>query len=57
LAPPATVNCRWAPPEAVTASGFAAFYYDFMRFGRKIKINQNLFRILRNFTDPLYIFF
>lgn len=30
---------------------------DFARFSRKIKINRNLFRILRNFTDPLYIFF
>jgi len=41
----------------LTTSNFAAFYYDFTRFGRKIKINRNLFRILRNFIDPLYIFF
>jgi len=41
----------------LTASGFAAFYYDFTHLSRKIKINRNLFRILRNFTDPLHIFF
>ena len=34
----------------LTTSGFAAFYYDLTCFGRKIKINRNLFRILRNFT-------
>ena len=46
-----TVNCNWLLQRQLTAVRFAAFYCDLTRFGRKIKINRNLFRILRNFTD------
>jgi len=50
--PPSVVNCLWYIRQQLTASGFAALKcnsnFDFTRFGRKIKINRNLFRILRN---------
>jgi len=56
--PPEVINYRWHIRQQLTAagsSGFAALKCssscDFTRFGRKIKINRNLFRILRNFTD------
>jgi len=59
--PPAVVNCLWHIRQQLTASRFDAlkgsFNGDFTRFGWKIKINQKLFRILQNFTDPLYILF
>jgi len=29
---------------------------DFASFDRKIKTNRDLFGMLRNFTDPLYVF-
>jgi len=49
------VNYCWHIRQQLTASGSTALKCnsscDFTRFGRKIKINRNLFRILRNFTD------
>jgi len=55
--PSAVVNYRWQIRQQLS---FAALKCDssceFTRFGRKIKINRNLFKILRNITDPLYVF-
>lgn len=55
--PPTVVNYRWLQQQ-LTAAGFVALQCscDFMRFDRNIKINRNLFGILRNFTDSISIF-
>jgi len=53
--PPTVVNGLLHIWQQLIASGFAALKCssncDFTRFGRNIKINRNLFWILRNFTE------
>jgi len=52
---PAVLNYRWHIRQQLSVSGFVAlkcsFSCHFTRFGRKITINWNLFRILRNITN------
>jgi len=42
---------------AALCSSWQSINCDIACFGRKIKINWDLFGMLWNFTDPLYVYF